>query len=401
MSIKVNKRKMLWVLSNVVDFVGVTDLFHGKRVAFIADKIRSEFKGFPWDQNDVITAALLHDCGVSSTDVHEHLVGEMEWEGASEHCIRGEKLLSEQPDFCHLASSIGWHHTRWTDLPKCGSTILGNLLFLADRIDVLAATSTRDILIAREDIKEEINSLRGSLFCPELVDIFLRVSSRDLFWLNWSECQNGSQFQDWLDGEEETCVEYKELKTLFSLFSSCVDGKSTYTYNHSVGVSVLAEKIAELSGLSGEKQDEVALAGLMHDLGKLKIPDSILNKPGKLDYNEIKIMNHHSFDTHSILSRIPGLHEITKWAFQHHEKMNGFGYPEGVSDLPVESRIVAVADIFQALAQDRPYRKGLDLPGILRILEEMAGKREIDSSLVSLVANHADICLSAALSYVN
>lgn len=399
MPIEIKRRKLLWTLSGAVDFVGVTDISHGKRVAYLADTIRDKYNSFPWSQDDVITAGLLHDCGVSSTDIHEHLISEMEWEKASDHCIRGEKLLLEQPEYSHLAKAIRKHHSRWCLLKKDRDGLLGNLIFLADRIDVLAATSKKDILTAKDSIIKSIINLRGTLFSPELVDIFLKLSQRDIFWLNWGECHTGEVMNRWLEEEEAINIEYSSLKRPFSLFSSCVDGKSPFTYNHSSGVASLGRKIAELYGIKGENIDKIELAGLMHDLGKLKVPDIILDKPGKLDFEEFNIMRHHSYDTFKLLSKIDGMEEITKWASQHHEKLNGKGYPkaEREENIPIESRILAVADIFQALAQDRPYKKGLPQEKILEILKDMCIKKELDPHLVNLVEKNQDECMRAAL----
>ncbi|MCF6177176.1 MAG: HD domain-containing protein [Victivallaceae bacterium] len=399
MYISINRRKLIWVLSSVVDLVGVTDLFHGKRVAYIADRIRTEQGNFPWSQSDVITACLLHDCGVSSTDVHEHLVMEMEWGQTKIHCARGEKLLRSQPSLAHLAPAIGMHHARWEAMKPENNQLLANLIFLADRIDVLSASTSHDILIARTEIVHKITSLSGSLFSPDLVEVFLKLAEKEMFWLNWNESHSEILIGQWLNEIEADNIEYEELRDLFTLFGACVDGKSLFTYNHSIGVAALAKTLAELAGFSKNKMQKIELAGLMHDLGKLKVPDIVLEKPAQLDAVELQTMRHHSFDTFNILSRIPGLKEITQWTLQHHEKLNGSGYPEGVTKtkISLESRILTVSDIFQALAQDRPYRKGLSLSGIITILDEMTEKNDIDSEIVELVKQNANTCMEAAL----
>lgn len=400
MHITINRRKLLWVLSSVVDLVGVTDLFHGKRVAYIADTIRKNVEKFPWDQNDTIIAGLLHDIGVSSTDMHEHLVMEMEWSMADLHCERGAKLIRSYDKIKHLAPAIMMHHSRWSRMEDGENELLANLLFLADRVDVLAATSKGDILKAREQILNTIVSNEETLFSPVLVQAFKEVSQRDFFWLKWKESFSEHIQYEWLSGGVEEDIEFDELKQLFTLFSSCVDGKSPYTYNHSVGVAQLAKYLATLLHCTEDQIQNIELSGLMHDLGKLRIPDKILDKPGSLDDDELLTMRHHSYDTFSILSQIPGLEKITQWASQHHEKLNGKGYPEGTyaNSLTLESRILTVADIFQALAQDRPYREGLSLAVILSILEDMVHKNEIDSTLVDLIKENGPNCMAIALS---
>lgn len=399
MHIEINKRKLLWVLSSVVDLVGVTDLLHGKRVAYIADKIRDQLNEFSWNQDDVIVASLLHDCGVSSTDVHEHLIMEMEWEAADYHCKRGEKLLSSQPNLSHLAPAIGMHHKRWTSMSEGDDQILANLIFLADRIDVISATSHDDILVSRKSIIAKIKSLKGTLFSPILVDAFLEIADNEMFWLKWNESNFDHIMSDWIDKGCIENIEFEELHGLFTLFSSCVDGKSSFTYNHSIGVAELSKTVAELLELPEDNIQKLELAALLHDLGKLRIPDTILEKPGQLDNSENQRMRHHSYDTLSILCRITGFEEIAQWASQHHEKLNGKGYPEGIGDknIGIESRILTIADIFQALAQDRPYRRGLPLSAIISILQEMVDKDEIDGTIVDLIVQNGEMCMESAL----
>src|SRR5208337_2538002 len=102
------------------------------------------------------------------------------------------------------------------------------------------------------------------------------------------------------------------------------------------------------------------IAGLLHDIGKLSVPEDILEKPAPLDCSEVNKIKAHSFMTHRILENIGSLDKITQWASLHHERLNGTGYPYhyGKEKLPVGARIIAVADVFTALTENRPYRKG-------------------------------------------
>lgn len=118
---------------------------------------------------------------------------------------------------------------------------------------------------------------------------------------------------------------------------------------------------AERLGVSAENCEKLEIAGLLHDLGKLRVPDEILDKPGRLDNRERKIINTHSYETFQILRNIHGFEEITRWAAYHHEEPDGSGYPFHLKAdaMPLEARILRVADIFQAMVQIRPYRQGL------------------------------------------
>jgi HD-GYP domain-containing protein (c-di-GMP phosphodiesterase class II) len=122
------------------------------------------------------------------------------------------------------------------------------------------------------------------------------------------------------------------------------------------------------------------IAGYLHDIGKLAVPNYILEKSGQLSTKEWRVVHAHSYYTHSILDRVIGFEDITRWASNHHETLDGKGYPFGHSDkeLCIGSRIMMVADIFTALAEDRPYRKGLNEQKIQKVFFECVQKNKLD-----------------------
>ncbi len=189
-----------------------------------------------------------------------------------------------------------------------------------------------------------------------------------------------------------------QLKQLSLIMAYIVDQKSPFTAQHSARVADLARYIADALGLSNEKCDKIEIAGLLHDLGKLNMPDNILEKPGPLSRLERSIMRQHSYETYEILRSIEGLDEIARWAAFHHEGLNGVGYPfhPTKQDLCIESRIIAVADVFQALVQDRPYREGMALNNVLEILDEFVGSEKLDPGIVGLVNQHIEKCFEIA-----
>jgi HD-GYP domain-containing protein (c-di-GMP phosphodiesterase class II) len=190
----------------------------------------------------------------------------------------------------------------------------------------------------------------------------------------------------YLENEEiwkYTLLTLSQLKQLSLIMAYIVDQKSPFTAQHSVRVADVARYIAETFGLSNEQCDKIEIAGLLHDLGKLNMPDNILEKPGPLSRLE---------------RSIEGLGEIARWAAFHHEGLNGVGYPfhPTKQDLCIESRIVAVADVFQALVQDRPYREGMTFNNVLRILDEFVCSEKLDPRLVDLVNQHVEKCFDIA-----
>lgn len=139
------------------------------------------------------------------------------------------------------------------------------------------------------------------------------------------------------------------------------------------------------------------VAGYLHDLGKLAVPAEILGKPGKLTNDEWNIIRSHTYHTHHIVGAIPALEVINTWAAFHHECLDGNGYPFHIKgdDVPLGSRIMAVTDVFTAITEDRPYRKGMTTEEALWVLQQMVADLKLDGSVVSGLREHFDEVNSA------
>lgn len=171
--------------------------------------------------------------------------------------------------------------------------------------------------------------------------------------------------------EESSRMSASHIDLICEAFSEVVDAKSPFTFRHSMGVTEAAKLIGSQMGLGGAKIQLLHRAALLHDLGKLRVPNSILDKPGKLDEAERSIMQEHSGLTREILARIPQYHELAVVAGAHHEKLDGSGYPDHMraEELPLEARILAVADVYGALTEDRPYRSGFSVEKAIDIMK--------------------------------
>lgn len=394
MELSIDLRQAIYALTDALDLVGVDEVGHGKRVGFMAMECARALQLDEEAGIKLFHAALLHDCGVSSTAVHRHLVDEFEWDHAEEHSVTGYELLLSFPPLASLAPAIRYHHTRWEELKEMElepqDALFASLIFLVDRVDALTCPHYgKDLLMARHEIRRRIAALRDTLFAPAAVDAFLQASSAEAFWLTLEPPHLERFLFDMEREHQPQPISFGELKQLARVFAHIVDAKSHFTVEHSDGVASLARYLAEQMGLPAASCEKIEVAGLLHDLGKLKVPDEILDKPAALDEQDRSVMLRHSFESYQILRRIEGLEEIALWAAFHHEMPTGNGYPFHASagELGIEARIIAVADVFQALAQDRPYRGSMSCREIMAIMWQLVEEGHLDREVVAVVAS--------------
>jgi HD-GYP domain-containing protein (c-di-GMP phosphodiesterase class II) len=182
------------------------------------------------------------------------------------------------------------------------------------------------------------------------------------------------------ESRQDRSVAYRH--TLASLVQA-IEAKDAYTSNHSCNVSKFAEHLAQALGLPESECDEITNGGLLHDIGKIGIPDAIINKPGKLTAEEFAVIQQHPVIGGRIVKPLDGGEALLPPVRYHHESWDGTGYPDGLhgEQIPLAARIIAVADVFEAVTSDRPYRKRMPIEGAVRILKEEAG-RKLDPQLV-------------------
>lgn len=395
--ISVDLRQMVIAIEMAVSLVGMNDTNHGKRVGFMALQMAHHLGFSKEEQGAVFDLGMLHDCGVSSDSVHRYLVNQFDWEGAGKHCRVGYELLRDFKPLQHLAIPILHHHTHWTELEDIDISFLdkrlANLIFLADRVDITAARFYGpEILLHRDTINKIVLRDNIGFFSPQLVEAFEAVSGPEAFWLALED-RHINRFVWSMAGEgNEEKLTVGDLKHLVRIFAYIVDQKSSFTARHSCNVAALARHLGFRMGLSPREMDKVEVAAYLHDVGKLHIPDKILEKPGSLTDVERSIISQHSYETYEILRGIKGLEDIALWAAYHHENCAGTGYPfhPTQSELPLPARIIAVSDVLQALVQDRPYRKGMGRDEAFGILEDMAAADQLDKAIVAVVFKDRD-----------
>ena len=161
-----------------------------------------------------------------------------------------------------------------------------------------------------------------------------------------------------------------------SSLAGAIDAKDPYTKDHSTSVSKFSEALARAINLPESEIERIKLGALLHDVGKIGIPEAVLKKEGPLSDDEWKVMKQHpSIGAEKVLMPNPALRDLIPIVKYHHERIDGKGYPEGLTNgsIPLAAKIVAIADTYHALISDRPYRRGMDIEKAISILEEGAG----------------------------
>lgn len=382
--------KMILCLSEASDLINPMVVRHQKRVAYIVSRLAVELNLESQDLNDVTMAAALHDIGVFSLHERMETLKFDYVEGVVPHSVAGYCLLKTFQPLKHAADIIRYHHYPWNkrngvefDSPQ--TIRLANLIYLADRVDILI-NYQKEILNQSADICATIRNNSGVLFEPEAVNAFIQLAEQESFWFDLSSHEIDSMLVS-LGSEKAIAIDSMMLKDLAKLFSRVIDFRSRYTSLHSSGVASCSIALAKKMGMSETQCHMMSLAGYLHDIGKVAVPQEILEKPGKLSPTEYAQIKRHTYYSYHLLKKIPQLETVNEWISYHHECPSGTGYPFHVFDknLPLGARIVAVADVFSAITEPRPYRKVMEYMQAKQVLDQMASKRQLDAEVVAVL----------------
>lgn len=373
-------------ISECVDLVNPLFTNHHKRVACIAINIASRMGLSIGEIRELLIASLLHDVGaLSIRERFKYLEFESDFDVKNQynHAVIGYNLFKEFKPFSNSAVYIRYHHSYY-NLDGNKIPLIAGILHLADRVAI--SIKTGDVLLQVEDIKNRIKAQSGRMFIPDVVDGFLEASSVESFWFDAVYMPLDVLIR-YYNLREGIGISLDELSSLADIFHIIIDFRSRFTAFHSCGVAGVAVEIADILGFSKEELRMIEIAGYLHDLGKIAIPIEILEKPDKLTEGEFNLMKYHVYYTHRILENISGLEQINAWGSFHHERLDGSGYPFGLKSesLSLGSRIMQIADVFTALIEDRPYRKGLDVNETIEIIKFLVKNNKLDKNVFSIL----------------
>ncbi len=395
---RIQIHRLILSLSQALDYVHPAIVDHQQRVAYIALSIARQVGMDNPKQMNLFFAAALHDIGLVGVENRINGLHKDKWEQIDWHAEAGFALLNRIPLFARSAQAIRYHHTPWANGKGCehdGNRIpfASHIISLADSVERMIDRNNY-VLDQSEQIRGEIMSKSGSVFNPDCVNAFCEIADTEAFWL---DCVSPGVYDILLRQTDASglTADDKLLESIAEIFSVVIDATSQWTATHSAGVSATAVALAQRFHFSPREQSLMKIAGLVHDLGKLTVPTEILDKPGSLTQHQKHILNGHTYHTFQFLNTIGSIPQITEWASFHHERLDGNGYPfhHAAKDLTLGSRIMAVADVFCALTENRPYHKAMSPEKVVVIMNKLAGSNGLDRDIVSaLMSDYAGIC---------
>ncbi len=402
--------------SRALDLAEGKDVGHAQRVCYIATQIADKLELAEPSRSGVYFAALLHDIGVTpaSADLFRAAgVDEMAVFGPAplsvrEDSHRGVSVFADREaiddaieshgplgaDIARkldlgeeAARAIEHHHERWDgagyplgftgdDIP-----VEARIVALADAAEVLIADET-NALVARRRLSTSIQDYAGSMLDPQMVAALLQLAKADEFWLGMYS-EDLAETVNSMRTHIEVRKSRKRMMRFAEVFAELADAKRGHGSQHARLTAAHAESLANAIELDEATTEMLKVGALLLDLGLLGVPARIMSKPDILSVTEMQLMRQHPANSEMILQELPGLEEVAQWIARHHERPDGKGYPDMLDgdEIPVESRILAVADMWAALTSDRPHRAALSAKDARQVLLNAAG-HQLDAELV-------------------
>ncbi|MCL2703530.1 MAG: HD domain-containing protein [Defluviitaleaceae bacterium] len=377
---EISRHSLIYGLSYALDIAGRNNLSHSKSTSYLAVLIGRELgmdgEGILW----LYYTALLHDIALSNSY-------EMK-----QHCVDGERMLSGLPLPARVARNVYCHHEYYD-----GSGVLGlsggNIPLEAqiisfssafdDKFGKHAGAFDRELFLKVQEWLDNVQPL----FSDSIKTAFNRLIKKESFLLDYFNHETKYILSNKLVVNDNALYSSEDVEKFAHCFAGIIDCKSPFTFDHSHGIAELARKAAKGLGYGSEVQEQMYIAGLLHDIGKLSVSVDILHKPGKLTPEERFEINKHTYYTRKILEQIDGFENIVNYAANHHERLDGTGYPyrlpgESLSEL---ERVMAICDVYQALTEERPYREQLPAEKVWSIIDGLVERNHLDGTLVEKV----------------
>jgi HD-GYP domain-containing protein (c-di-GMP phosphodiesterase class II) len=358
---------------------------HGKRIAVLCAQM-GKFLGKNTEEITALAVcALLHDNALTEYILSEKAGGDRDT-AMKKHCEIGQRNVDALCFKTNVKDFVLYHHEHADGTGPFGiwegeGPLEAELITIADSIDVahhLQRLGYEELPVIRNIIVNETGkhySKRAAQAMLEILDLPMLLSLKD----DVIKQTALASLSPWIvDIQTETVF------GLAGFVAKIIDYKSVFTKKHSTQIADKAWFMGKYYQYGPQELAELYLAASLHDLGKLAVPSDILEKPGKLTNEEFEIIKQHVHLTWELLNDVEGFETICQWASNHHEKLDGSGYPFGkkASELDFNSRLLTCLDIYQAISEERPYHSGRSHGDTMLILNEMADTGKIDKDII-------------------
>lgn len=389
---------------------------HAGRVCYIALNLATAIGLEEVEQRAVFYAGLLHDAGASLASAvpcrelnltEESIFAarpdtspeQLATELAPGQASLVVDMVRRHPDLgAQVARDLGFgddvqqairaHHERWdgSGYPDAGTgddiPIAGRLVGAADLIESIIADEPNPLAARRRIVGTLVEEADGRLE-RTLAECAITLVRSDSFWLGLhDEGLSQSLFAQYPEDPAETDSP-QDVHTFATVFAGLADGKGEFTEGHSRRTAEIVDLLAEALSFPAGRRELLAIAAVIHDIGLLGVPARVIAKPDILSLVEMETMRKHPTFSQLVLETMPGMEQIARWSGAHHERLDGRGYPEllEAETIPLEARLIAVADTYVALTSERPYREALTHEDSLQVLLGGAGS-QLDRNVV-------------------
>jgi len=359
---------------------------HGKRIAVLCAKMG---KAIGKNQEEIMSlalCALLHDNALTEY-IHAQRTGAHYDPVMRKHCEYGQRNIDTLGFKTNVKDFILYHHERADGNGPFGiregeGPLEAELIAIADSIDVahhLQRLKQEELSSVRNIIVEE----KGKKFSKRAADAMLEILDWPLITSLKDNAIHETAEAAFIPWTVDTDVHV--IFNLAGFITRIIDYKSIFTRKHSTQIANKAWFMSEYYKYEKDERILLYVAAAFHDIGKLKTPVKILEKPGKLTEEEFISIKEHVRETWNLLKDIDGLQSICNWASNHHEKLNGAGYPFGkkADELDFNSRLIACIDVYQAVSEERPYHPARNHEETMQVLNKMAEAGELDKKIVN------------------
>ncbi|MGM0445304.1 MAG: HD domain-containing phosphohydrolase [Bacillota bacterium] len=390
-SMKISFYNVIKTIADSIDLMSIEISGHHKLVAYNALRIGIELNLTDRELRKLVFSSLIHDIGILYFDENiDYLVRDRENE---EHAYVGHILLEDFFPFDGYAQVLKNHHQDWYNLKENENNFLSNILNLADIIAYFIDKEKTTNILQTDYIKNKIHKYCDKKINDEILSKFDTLSKQESFWLDITNLEiRERMLDDYIRNYLDIYLNIDQVMEISEIVSHIIDFRNPFTATHSKGIATISSNLAKDFSFSDLDVKIMEIAGYFHDIGKMIVPLSIINKKGKLTKKEWGLMKSHTYYSYHVLNNIKEIPQLKNWAAFHHETLDGRGYPFNIdkNDICLGARILAVSDIFTAITENRPYRDGYNKDKVIKILKDNVKRNKIDKKVVNQLLDNYD-----------